>query len=193
MYTTIIHSIRKKHGITMQDYCVCDMVSKQVQKLGYKFLKDVIAQKLLLSKGQVEGAIKRLHKKDLVEHGPTRGTIVTSARWNNEFSLTVEHVSIEKPVKKKEKPKQTIKERSELFKLKVFNDHKSKYSNALLKKFCDVWTEHGENDQLMRFEKQESFDIGRRLTRFKINESKWEKNNVQESEQTKVLKGTWGK
>jgi hypothetical protein len=35
------------------------------------------------------------------------------------------------------------------------------------KNFFDYWTEHGENDKLMRFEKEKSFGVGRRLGTWK--------------------------
>lgn len=37
------------------------------------------------------------------------------------------------------------------------------------KSFVEYWTEHGENDRKMRFEKQASFDIKRRLLTWKNN------------------------
>lgn len=40
------------------------------------------------------------------------------------------------------------------------------YSNVILNEFIDYWTESGENDKKMRFEKEKSFDISRRLKRW---------------------------
>jgi hypothetical protein len=44
------------------------------------------------------------------------------------------------------------------------------YDKDLIRAFCDYWTEHGENDKKMRFEKEKSFGLGRRL-------ATWNKNN----------------
>jgi hypothetical protein len=47
------------------------------------------------------------------------------------------------------------------------------YSKELLREFFDYWTEHGEKDKKMRFEKETSFNIERRLNRWQANESKF--------------------
>jgi hypothetical protein len=44
------------------------------------------------------------------------------------------------------------------------------YDKDLIRAFCDYWTEHGENDKKMRFEKEKSFGLARRL-------ATWNKNN----------------
>ncbi len=44
------------------------------------------------------------------------------------------------------------------------------YDKDLIRAFCDYWTEHGENDKKMRFEKEKSFGLSRRL-------ATWNKNN----------------
>lgn len=50
------------------------------------------------------------------------------------------------------------------------------YSADLLNDFLGYWTEHGENDKKMRFEKETSFSLGTRLARWKINQEKWLKS-----------------
>jgi hypothetical protein len=44
------------------------------------------------------------------------------------------------------------------------------YDKDLIRAFCDYWTEHGYNDKKMRFEKEKSFGLARRL-------ATWNKNN----------------
>lgn len=44
------------------------------------------------------------------------------------------------------------------------------YGKALIREFFDYWTEHNENGKKMRFEKEKTFEISRRLAR-------WSKNN----------------
>lgn len=46
----------------------------------------------------------------------------------------------------------------------------NQYSKEMLRQFFDYWTEHGINDKKMRFEKEKSFGISRRL-------STWNQNN----------------
>lgn len=46
----------------------------------------------------------------------------------------------------------------------------SEFPKEMIRDFFDYWTERGEKDKKMRFEKEKVFDIGRRLKR-------WERNN----------------
>ena len=76
----------------------------------------------------------------------------------------------------KSKPKgKTLEERKD-----KFNNELSRYailwSHDLLEEFQEYWTEHGENDKKMRFEKEKSFGIKRRLATWKKNSKKWDSN-----------------
>ena len=50
------------------------------------------------------------------------------------------------------------------------------YNATSLREFFDYWTEHGDNDKKMRFEKEKSFGIKRRLATWKKNSKKWDSN-----------------
>jgi hypothetical protein len=43
------------------------------------------------------------------------------------------------------------------------------YGKAMIREFYDYWTEHGEKDKKMRFEKQTSFNLEARLVRWNKN------------------------
>ena len=49
-------------------------------------------------------------------------------------------------------------------------------------KFFDFWTEHGDNDRKMKFEKQKSFDVSKRLATWKGNNF----NNNQKPQQREI-------
>jgi hypothetical protein len=51
-----------------------------------------------------------------------------------------------------------------------------KYNREMMVDFYEYWTEHGKNDKKMRFEKQASFDLGRRL-------KTWERNQKPEQDE----------
>ena len=55
------------------------------------------------------------------------------------------------------------------FRLRV-SEFKSQYSAEMIKSFCDYWTESGEKSKQLRYEKQEVFDIARRLATWKSKE-----------------------
>lgn len=65
--------------------------------------------------------------------------------------------------------KRSIEDRKELFKDKLEHLIGTKYDYQTLQDFFDYWTEHGEKDRKMRFEKQTSFDISEELNKFKSN------------------------
>jgi len=69
------------------------------------------------------------------------------------------------------KPKETksIEQRELEFKNKVWNFIDS-YSDNTLIEFINYWTERGENDRKLRFEKEKAFDISKRLARWKARE-----------------------
>ena len=61
-------------------------------------------------------------------------------------------------------PKKTIEQRKEEFGLKIKESGAvEKYGREMCLKFFNYWTEHGDSDKKMRFEKQKSFDIKLRL------------------------------
>ena len=55
-----------------------------------------------------------------------------------------------------------IKERKEAFRIYLIDFNKS-YPAQLIQDFFDYWTEHGLNDKKMRFEKEKTFGVARRL------------------------------
>ena len=56
------------------------------------------------------------------------------------------------------------------------------YGKALIREFFDYWTEHNENGRKMRFEKEKTFEISRRLAR-------WSKNNNNKSSKSSLPVG----
>jgi len=66
------------------------------------------------------------------------------------------------------------------------------YNETTVTEFFEYWTESGENDLKMRYEKQTSFDIARRLKTWVKNEKKFSPNgaeNLTASEKLKISLG----
>lgn len=63
---------------------------------------------------------------------------------------------------------------------------KGEYSRELLNDFYGYWTEHGDNDKKMRFEKQTSFSVSRRL-------ATWKKRSEKEPTSEKKEMGTFSR
>lgn len=88
---------------------------------------------------------------------------------------------------KNNKNEKNKKERASLFAEKVFNNNG--YDKETLSEFIDYWTESGDNDKKLRFEKEKVFDINRRIKTWMRNQEKWnvnkykaEDNNIPESQ-----------
>ncbi|MGJ1516497.1 hypothetical protein ACR79N_16020 [Sphingobacterium siyangense] len=72
-------------------------------------------------------------------------------------------------------PKKTIDDRKSEFKSWI-DPFREKYSREMLNDFWRYWTEIGEKDKKMRFEKEKTFGTGQRLSTWKRNESKFNKD-----------------
>ena len=88
----------------------------------------------------------------------TKYQIVTNDLTNKQPTSN-QRVTTNKNVKN---VKNDIKERKAEFK-KLLAKYKEIYVLDMIKDFYEYWTEHSINDKKMRFEKQTSFDISRRL------------------------------
>jgi hypothetical protein len=67
--------------------------------------------------------------------------------------------------------------------------YKKDYSKDILNEFYLYWTEHGTNDKKMRFEKQTSFDVSRRLNNWLKNSAKFDtKETVNDDYMNHVMK-----
>ena len=71
------------------------------------------------------------------------------------------------------KVKLNITERKKVFAIKLL-DYVPKFTQKTVNAFFLYWSEHGDDDKKMRFEKQTSFSIERRLGTWKQNEKKYE-------------------
>ncbi len=68
--------------------------------------------------------------------------------------------------------KKTIKDREAEF-IKLCEPYFEKYGKQMIKEFVEYWTEIGVNDKKMRFEKEKTFGVSRRLSTWKRNNDKW--------------------
>lgn len=88
--------------------------------------------------------------------------------------------------KKVPQKKESIEDRAETFKKKVWLTAKGTEYNQEheLQKFWGYWSEHGENDRLMRCEKEKSFSIKRRLGTWFSNAEKFNRNGKEKHKQS---------
>ena len=110
--------------------------------------------------------IKRLNDKNLLK-GMKRVPITPKDK---------EQYKVKEKLKKKDKEKRGLEFITKCEKLYKKHD----MSKASLKQFTDFWTESNEGGRLMRFEMQQTFDITKRLAKWKQNDIEWKgkrKNN----------------
>lgn len=79
----------------------------------------------------------------------------------------------------KVKVKVSLEDRKKSFFNELLTSYKHKYPKKMLQDFFDYWTEHGEKDTKMRFEKEKVFGLSRRLATWKSRSTiDYSKNEV---------------
>lgn len=91
---------------------------------------------------------------------------------------------VEREIKQRTNNKTPIERRKSIFKGRVAC-YLSQYNSHLLNEFYEYWSEHGEKDIKMRFEKEKSFDIDRRLKTWQKRSNSYNKTN------TKSVNSSW--
>ncbi len=109
----------------------------------------------------------------------------------------------EKSPPPKRKSKKPIEERAIDFKMKIWRhvqETEYKTETDELGKFWEYWSEHGSRDRLMRYEKEKSFSIARRLKtwfdnreKFNNNGSKNSRRNSEEDRTQAAIKETYAR
>ncbi|WBC28440.1 hypothetical protein RPMD05_56 [Rhodobacteraceae phage LS06-2018-MD05] len=113
--------------------------------------------------------------------------LLSFLRRNHYLQNPTTNIEIVKHYFKEENNKLSIEDRLVVFADKVILFEPA-YNLELIKDFISYWTEHGEKDRKMRFEKETSFDISRRLKTWKRNQDKF---NKQPTTQTHKVNDKW--
>lgn len=177
--------MRLGHGSGFLFWCIVEMLYEQG---GYLPLTDIdrITYELQSDKKTIEKIINdfKLFEKDsekfwsisVLNRIEKRNHLINikrencMKRWNKES----EKEKSEKPIKL------TIEERKHEFHLKVWShENQIKFDVEMLNKFFDYWTEKNENGTKMRFEKQETFELAKRLATWKSNNFKPQKKEIE--------------
>ncbi|AGK56954.1 hypothetical protein HYPDE_26358 [Hyphomicrobium denitrificans 1NES1] len=92
-YTLILHSARKKLGISIHEYCLADSVHKLSSTHspvpGWCFAsKEQLGQSLGFSRQSIHGMIKRLREVGLVELQPETGYLRSTQKWRDTVEVT---------------------------------------------------------------------------------------------------------
>ena len=155
-------------------------------------IRNTLKRDLAKWKKQHEQRIKAGQKS--AEIRKRNATTVQRSLNGRSVSSTVS-VSVSDSVSGSVKSKLSIEDRKRNFK-KLLTPFLDKYSKDILNDFFGYWTEHGVNDKKMRYEKQKSFSVERRLTTWLKNQKKFDnKPGAKKSEKinsAEILKQKYG-
>lgn len=130
-----------------------------------------ISSELDIGLRTVRTILKKLYSTNIVTHQVThKGSVVTI---NNIDSCKVLKLTGDTS---SDTPNEALETRKHAFGEKLI-PYIEQYGKTLIREFFDFWTEHNENGKKMRFEKEKTFEISKRLARW----SKRNSNNVKSS------------
>ena len=130
-----------------------------------------ISSELDIGLRTVRTILKKLYSTNIVTHQVTHnGSVVTINNIDSykDLKLTGDTQS--------DTPNEALETRKHAFGEKLI-PYIEQYGKTLIREFFDFWTEHNENGKKMRFEKEKTFEISKRLARW----SKRNSNNVKSS------------
>lgn len=120
-----------------------------------------ISSELDIGLRTVRTILKKLYSTNIVTHKVTHnGSVVTINNIDSYKALKLTG----------DTPSEALETRKHAFGEKLI-PYMEQYGKALIREFFDYWTEHNENGKKMRFEKEKTFEISRRLARWKKNNS----------------------
>ena len=160
------------------------LVIKSLINKGY-IISDIIykeGSKEILKRVLKESYIPPLTKVKYPTQQKLKGNNTFNNTTNNTFNNNGSFLQ-------KTTPKKTILQRKEDFKEKIrtfVND----YDKQELIKFYEYWSEAGDNDKKMKFEKEKSFNCSLRIKKWFANKIEWQKDKTPQSistlKQTKI-------
>ena len=127
-----------------------------------------ISSELDIGLRTVRTILKKLYAANIVTHQVThKGSIITV---NNIDCYKIPNTT-------GDTQSDTLEVRKHAFGEKLI-PYMKQYGKALIREFFDYWTEHNENGKKMRFEKEKTFEISRRLARWSKNNSSNSKSSI---------------
>lgn len=147
------------------------------EKVTYNELPEEITNKMKLIKGENQYFIPSFidfQYGELKENSKPHLSVIKRLIDKGLYSVpsTLKYKEKDKVIEKTKKKDKAERELDFIARCeKLYKKHDM--SKALLKQFTDFWTESNEGGRLMKFEKQQTFDISRRLAKWKSNDVEW--------------------
>ena len=139
-----------------------------------------LSEDLGLSVKQIRTSIRKLESTGDIKHeGASKGAMITVCKYETyQWNGQAKGHTLKKDVRAQE------------FKEKV-SEYLSKYDQVMLDEFVSYWCESGDKDLKLRFEKQTSFQIARRLVTWKKNSKNYDKGNKGTTGSIKNINDLW--
>lgn len=131
-----------------------------------------ISSELDIGLRTVRTILKKLYSTNIVTHQVTHnGSVVTVNNIDSYKALKLTGDT------QSDTPNKALEKRKHAFGEKLI-PYIEQYGKTLIREFFDYWTEHNENGKKMRFEKEKTFEISRRLARWSKNNSSNNKSSI---------------
>jgi len=139
---------------------------------------ETLSKEIGLSSAQCRTAMTKLENSgEVTRHITNKYQLVTLVKWeemqsnDNQIAGNLagksqadnKQIATTKEIKENKESKEERRERVKAEFKNSLLPFLDKYGKEMLKAFFDYWSEHGPNDAKMRFEKEKSYDISKRL------------------------------
>lgn len=161
---------------------------KLVKRGTFLTSRDLLSSETGLTVREVRTALNKLISTNELTNVSTRkGSVITVINYDK-YQNTTNKKTNKRPTSdqqatsnKNDKNEKNIEERKSDFKELIKkveaerrSDGQAPYSKQMLNDFFEYWGEYGVNDKKMRYEKEVSFSIKRRLSNWKRNSKKYD-------------------
>ena len=158
------------------------------ERIRYEDLPDIIRGKMENIEGEDQYFIPsfvEFQYGELRENSKPHLSVIKRLMDKGLHTLKEKDIDIDR-IKGKGEEKEK-REKDFMSKCKTLQD-KHKFDNVMLMVFVDFWTESNEGGRLMRFEMQKTFDISRRMAKWKSNDKEWKIEKKEKKDSIKRFK-----
>ena len=153
-------------------------VKRNTKDDGIKVSLQRIADEFGVTRGKVYYALQKMYKENLLSN--TSQTVCKQLTNNTTSDTQAVKANIQTASKQFANSLQTLGERKHAFGEKLI-PFVEQYGKKMIREFYDYWTEANENGRKMRFEKENTFEVQKRLARWHKTNLVKKKNNESSS------------
>ena len=181
-FTTILHDKRKRLGLSLMEYCIADTVynlsnNPKSPVHGWCYAsKEALADILGTTRQTIFTCVNNLIEKGLVEKHEETRYLRTSESWYNNIIITTCVDEKKELTPKEEMSKFLIDENFKKEIIEKISKNKKlslEFVQEEVDAFIEYWTTKSANGKNIRWEKQQYFELGKRLGTWFKNKKEW--------------------